>query len=111
MFIPGAGLLSGLRNPDFRYHRSSHLFSPHVLLLNPKLLPQNHEVSADISLGLGSEHLFLNGLVVLNLVRQITQLLPHSLAEATCLLFAFSGFVRSQIHLAAPKGEFQALSR
>lgn len=67
---------------------------------HPKLSPQSREDFADGSLGLESEHFLLSGVVVLTLVRQIfTQPLPHSLAEATCLLFAFSGSVRSHLHL------------
>lgn len=89
--LSGAALLTGLRNLDFLYHLRSHLFSPHILLLHPMLSPQNHEVSADVSLGFGFEHLFLNGLVVLTLVRQVfTQLPPRSLTEVTCLLVVFA---------------------
>lgn len=98
--LSGAALLTGLRNLDFLYHLRSHLFSPHILLLHPVLLPQNHEVSADVSLGFGFEHLFLNGLVVLTLVRQIFTLLPpRSLTEATCLVVVFAAFPRSHLNL------------
>lgn len=109
-FCPSRELpfLTGLRNLDFLYHLRSHLFSPHILLLHPKLSPQNHEVSADVSLGFGFEHLFLSGVVVLTLVRQIfTQPFSRSLTEATCFLAALAGFLRSHLYLQLFKVSFE----